>query len=406
MADRNARLTEINSFILDEVEAHPQDIARLTATTFGISRQSVAKHLRRLVSEGLLMAVGKTRARRYRLKTIIDHSFSLEVTPMLAEDVEWRQKILPLMNGVRENVKDICHYGFTEMVNNVIDHSEAKDATIAIRRTARSISLMVLDEGVGIFNKLQRSFGLDDPRHALLELSKGKLTSDPDSHTGEGIFFTSRMFDEFMINSGTMLFKRFNKLDDDWFIEITEHPLTEGTMIVMTIHPQAAHTTKEIFDKFADGVTGFSRTHVPIQMALYEGDKLISRSQARRILARVERFNEVLLDFRGVTEIGQAFADEIFRVFHREHPEIILKSMFTNPDIDRMIERVTVGARAAAQPALSHPSVHRACLALQRAGLSPLGWPALQCWQRGRLRPAGDSCLSALAWPHYATSSR
>jgi anti-sigma regulatory factor (Ser/Thr protein kinase) len=339
MAKRIARVTEIGDFILDHVEEHPRDIARLTAENFGLSRQSVSNHLKRLSDQGLIMAVGKTRARRYRLKTIIDHSFSLEVTPALAEDVEWRQKILPLMADVSENVRDICHYGFTEMVNNVIDHSESDGATIGIRRTARSIHLMVMDEGIGIFNKLQRVFELDDPRHALLELSKGKLTTDPDSHTGEGIFFTSRMFDEFTISSGTMLFKRFNNLDDDWLIEVTEHPPTEGTAIVMMIHPQATYTTKDIFDRFADDDFGFSRTHVPIQMAIYEGEKLISRSQARRILARVERFKEVLLDFRGVVEIGQAFADEIFRVFHREHPEIVLKTMFTNPNIDHMIER-------------------------------------------------------------------
>jgi anti-sigma regulatory factor (Ser/Thr protein kinase) len=343
MANRATRLTEISNYILDNVEDHPRDIARLTAEALGLSRQSVAKHLRRLVTQGLLIAVGNTRARRYRLKAIIDHSFTLEVTPNLAEDVEWRQKIAPLMDGVAENVRDICHYGFTEMVNNVIDHSESSEATIAIRRTARRINLMVMDEGIGIFNKLQKTLGLDDPRHALLELSKGKLTSDPDSHTGEGIFFTSRMFDEFTISSGTMFFTRLNKRDDEWLLEVKEHEPTDGTMIVMTIHPQAIHTSQEVFDRFQDDDYGFSRTHVPIQMALYEGEKLISRSQAKRILARVERFNEVLLDFRGVTEIGQAFADEIFRVFHREHPEIKLGAMFTTTEIDRMIRRVTSG---------------------------------------------------------------
>lgn len=346
MANRATRLTEISDFILDNLEDHPTDVARLMAEQFGVSRQSVGKHLRRLIADGLIIASGKTRARRYRLKAIIDHAFVLEVTPNLAEDVEWRQKIHPLMDGISENVRDICHYGFTEMVNNVVDHSESRQATIAIRRTARSLHLMVLDEGVGIFKKLQDAFGLDDPRHVLLELSKGKLTSDPDNHTGEGIFFTSRMFDEFTINSGTMLFKRFNKRDDEWLIDVQEHPTAtvDGTLIVMMINPRASHTTKEIFDRFSDDRYGFSRTHVPIQMALYEGEKLISRSQARRILARVERFNEVLLDFRGVTEIGQAFADEIFRVFQREHPDISILTMFTSPEIDRMIQRVTSGS--------------------------------------------------------------
>jgi len=337
-------VSQIREFILDSIIDHPRDLARLTSDRFSISRQSVSKHLQSLVKDGLIIATGKTRARLYHLKDIVDHFFMLRVTPTLAEDVEWRQKILPLMGDVAENVKDICQYGFTEMVNNVIDHSESSEANIGIRRTARNIDLAIFDEGVGIFNKLQKVFGLDDPRHALLELSKGKLTTDPNAHTGEGVFFTSRMFDKFVITSGTMVFTRFNRLDDDWLIEVTEQSPVKGTNIALSIHPNATHTTKEIFDKFADEDYGFSRTHVPIQMALYEGEKLVSRSQARRVLARVDRFSEIMLDFTGVVEIGQAFADEIFRVFHRQHPEIVLKTFFTNPDIDRMIQRVTSGS--------------------------------------------------------------
>jgi len=343
-------LTEIRDYILDHVSEHPHDIARLTAEEFGLSRQSVIKHLRHLVSDGFITASGRTRARKYKLKTIVDHVFALEVTPDLAEDVEWRQKILPLMGGVNENVNDICHYGFTEMVNNVIDHSEAKEAAVAIKRTARSIELRVFDKGIGIFQKLQSVFGLEDPRHVLLELSKGKLTSDPDNHTGEGIFFASRMFDEFAISSGALYFKRFNKRDAEWLIEVKDVSPTKGTAISMMIHPKAEHTTKEIFARFSDDEYRFSRTHIPIELAVYEGEKLLSRSQAKRILARSERFKEVLLDFRGVTEIGQAFADEIFRVFRREHPEIDLVWMFTTPDIDQMIQRVTSPASAPAVP--------------------------------------------------------
>ncbi len=35
---------------------------------------------------------------------------------------------------------------------------------------------------------------------------------------------------------------------------------------------------------------------------------------------RFERFQTVVLDFTGVEEIGQDFADEVFRVFQRAHP--------------------------------------------------------------------------------------
>jgi hypothetical protein len=55
---------------------------------------------------------------------------------------------------------------------------------------------------------------------------------------------------------------------------------------------------------------------------LLDGDPLISRSQAKRVLARVELFRTVLFDFSRVSSIGQAFADEMFRVFAHTHPGI------------------------------------------------------------------------------------
>ena len=346
------RVKNIRDFVLDGVTEHPRDIVRVTANEFELSRQSASNHLRELIKQGLLVGSGNTRGRVYKLKAIADHDFPLEVGDGLEEDVEWRQKIVPLLaplSGQREaldrtkvsdNVQEICHYGFTEMVNNVIDHSECTISRVRIRRTARDIRLDVFDNGIGIFQKLQDAFQLEDPRHALLELSKGKLTSDPANHTGEGIFFTSRMFKEFSISSGTLIFRRFNK--EDWLVEVANRssPLS-GTLVTMIIEPRSEETVNGVFTKFSDDEFRFSRTHVPIELAVYEGEKLLSRSQARRILARFDRFTEVMLDFRGVDEIGQAFADEIFRVFRREHPDIDVRWVFTTPEIDQMIARVT-----------------------------------------------------------------
>jgi hypothetical protein len=72
-------------------------------------------------------------------------------------------------------------------------------------------------------------------------------------------------------------------------------------------------------------------------MALYEGEELISRSQARRILSRVERFRIVILDFEGVNEVGRSFVDEAFRVFAREHPQIELRVVNASEEIEAMI---------------------------------------------------------------------
>jgi hypothetical protein len=47
---------------------------------------------------------------------------------------------------------------------------------------------------------------------------------------------------------------------------------------------------------------------------------------------RVELFKTVIFDFDGVPTIGQAFADEIFRVFANAHPQIMLVTARANSE--------------------------------------------------------------------------
>lgn len=334
------RVQEIRRFILQQVREHPGDIARVAATHFRTSRQAIGNHLKVLVTEGLLEAQGSTRARVYRLAPLTDEAFSLPVTPDLAEDVIWRQRVSPLLADVPENVRAICQHGFTEILNNVVDHSGSETVRIGILRDAVSISLQVMDFGVGIFNKIQRDFALDDPRHALLELSKGKLTTDQKKHTGEGIFFTSNMFDQFQILSGGLFFSRVNK-EEEWLVEVEEREQFQGTSVYLGISLDAKQTVKGIFDQYSFEHLdfGFTRTHVPVKLARYPTEQLVSRSQAKRVLARFENFREVILDFRDVPTIGQAFADELFRVYHKEHPEVELSWINATPEVRQMIAR-------------------------------------------------------------------
>ena len=346
-----ARSERLNRFIINSVEAHPKDVVRLAAAAFGVSRQTVINHIDRLEREGVVEAHGRTRARRYGLKTNTWAKTSDVVAPF-EEDRVWREQILPYIRDLPENVLGICNYGCTEMLNNVAEHSESPEVMVRIDRTALRTQISIGDVGIGIFNKLQQACGLDDPRQALLELSKGKLTSDPEHHTGEGIFFTSRMFDEFMIISGTSLFHRTNQDDDQWLVDLRENPKVDGTIMIMIIRNESVATAQETFDKFAspDDDYGFSKTHIPIQLALYEGEQMVSRSQAKRILARAERFKEVILDFTGVKEIGQGFADEVFRVFAKEHPDVNIVPMFTTPEIEKTISRARWGETVPNEP--------------------------------------------------------
>jgi len=237
-----------------------------------------------------------------------------------------------------DNVLHVWQHGFTEMFNNVLDHSAGTSAYVVLKKTAIKTELAIYDNGVGIFKKIQNALNLLDERHAVLELAKGKLTTDPSKHSGEGIFFTSRMFDDFEIFSGSVYFS--HKFGDrkDWIME--REKFSSGTSVWMELNNHTARTTKKVFDEFAGDEYGFDKTVVPVRMAQYGDDALVSRSQAKRLLARIDRFKVVLLDFKGVDTIGQAFADEIFRVFVQEHPEIEISDFNANPRVEEMISRV------------------------------------------------------------------
>jgi len=327
---------DIRDFILRNVETHSKDITVFTANRFNLTRQGVLRHIRSLIADGHLSVSGRTKGRKYTLQTKTE-TFHIEMNSDINEDVVWRTELLPLFDHIRKNVLDILQYGFTEMFNNVLDHSEAPGAIISVDMFPKKITLIVKDSGIGIFNKIQKDLGLDDIRHAILELSLGKLTTDPSKHTGEGIFFTSRMFDEYAILSSDLGFLH-TEPDDDWLID--REKSKGGTTILMTIDTSSERKIGEVFSRFSvDDSFSFDKTHVPVSLSRHGQENLVSRSQAKRLLARFDRFKEILLDFKDVDLIGQAFADEIFRVYHNSNPEVNIEYANANDQVTGMIYR-------------------------------------------------------------------
>ncbi|MFH1227145.1 MAG: DUF4325 domain-containing protein [Planctomycetota bacterium] len=325
----------IKQFIINNVIEHPNDIGKITAEKFGISRQGVNYHIKKLTAENILEFEGVRKSTKYKLKET-EHTFKLPVTPDMEEHRVWADKIRPVLPILKENIFGICAYGFQEMLNNVIFHSQSKDVQLTVTYDALKIKFWIIDSGIGIFNKIQKDFNLNNPHDAILELAKGKLTSDPEHHTGQGIFFASRMFDEFAILSGSVCFLRDQ--GSDWLFERKKGP-DSGTSVNMIINRDSTTTTVSIFDQYTSiDEGGFSKTIVPVELMQYEGELLISRSQARRLIARFEKFREVMLDFKGIKSIGQAFADEVFRVFRNEHPNVHLMEINANEDVQKMIK--------------------------------------------------------------------
>jgi hypothetical protein len=327
---------DIREFVLENIRNHPHDISSLTSGRFGISRQAVHKHLQKLIATGDLVSAGATRDKTYHLAVQAEWGHKYALNQESAEDLAWRNDVAPILGRLPRNVLNIWHFCFTEMFNNAIDHSNGSELVVEVARTAVDTEMVLYDDGVGIFRKIQSTLGLLDERHAVLELAKGKLTTDPSRHTGQGIFFTSRLVDSFDIVSGGVIFRHEFGKEDDWILEAPK--TNQGTAVFMKLSNRSTRVDEEIFKQYTSGEDfGFTKTVVPVRLAQYGEDRLISRSQAKRLLARVELFRSVWFDFEGVETIGQAFADEIFRVFARNHPEIEFVPIHATPQVQQMV---------------------------------------------------------------------
>ncbi len=337
---------DIKALILDTIKEKNQvkvaDVIKVTR----FSRAYINRFLQELRNEGKIVLIGKARQSFYVLADKVDviraKGVLLSVNRTLkninlAEDVILDQikKESGIFFNLPENINNIVSYAFTEMLNNAIEHSQSKIIKIKMSRSADILSFEVLDYGVGIFNNIMRKRKLKNALEAIQDLLKGKQTTNPERHSGEGIFFTSKAADNLAIEgSDKKLF--FNNLVDDFFIHDIRPKA--GTRIFFSILLKSKKSLRQIFNRFSGESFEFDRTKVAVK--LYKmGEIYLSRSQARRILTGLDKFKIIILDFAKVKTVGQAFADEIFRVWQNYHPDIKIESINTNENIFFMISR-------------------------------------------------------------------
>ena len=118
-------------------------------------------------------------------------------------------------------------------MNNVISHSKGKIYQVYISRNEGKFSFRIVDDGVGVLSKVAKYFSLENEHHAVLELSKGKITTDPSHHTGDGLFFVSRLFDRFILESSGLKWKH-NSENGKW--SVTPVNRKKGTSVFLEIN--------------------------------------------------------------------------------------------------------------------------------------------------------------------------
>ena len=315
----------------------------------GLSRQALHRHLSRAVQEGRLVRQGRGPGTRYHAPGTIEFDREYAIAG-LSEDQVWRELEAYLSETGRERTRaadGILAYVLTELVNNAIDHSGAPSVRVRAELDGGQVRLEIHDSGIGAFESIRSKLRLDDHLHALQELSKGKVTTQPERHTGEGIFFASKMVDRFELAANGLAWIVDNTLPDQAIREAEARP---GTHVAIRLALDARTTAREVFEGYTHDFQ-FDTTRCVVRL-FEHGTSFVSRSEAKRLLANLNRFREVILDFRGVEGVGQGFVDEVFRVWARAHPEVKLVPVEMNAAVEFMVRR-GLPAKAGER---SHPS--------------------------------------------------
>lgn len=329
----------INQYILLKIDEKCDGLSKYVSDAFKISTSTVHNYLKKLIEDGVIVKNGKD---KYSLKT--ERSFStipISAAKKPREESIFGNTLAPKIIDLPHNVKSIWNYAFTEMVNNALEHSEADNIWILIEKNALNTIVYIMDNGIGVFRKIQEHFDYDSLDDAVIELSKGKLTTDSSCHSGEGIFFTSRIMDDFFICSNHKMYT-FNKFQEE-AIDSIKKEYVFSTCVYMSLSNISKKDINDVFNEYADADNGLIKTLIPLKN-IFEGDP-VSRSQAKRVCSRLEQFSEVELDFDGVDFVGQGFAHQIFFVFANAHPEIKLIPINMNDNVRRMYVHVTVDKR-------------------------------------------------------------
>jgi len=335
-------LETITQWITAAAQRRPHALDVELAARTNVSQRSARRTLARLVELNWLVREGSARRPEWRpglLRQVVQR-YGLAG---LEEDLPWSLDFAPHFL-LPPNVLRLAQQAFSELLNNAIGHSGGSHVTVSLRQTASQLQLLVSDNGVGLFERIAQTFSIASPALAMLELSKGKLTSEPDRHTGEGLFFTSRLADVFDLHANDAAFQQRAWDERGW------HPQRAlrhaGTSVYAAFALDTARTLDGVRRAYSVGQEAdpfgveFSRTVVPLRLITSTIEGLESRAQARRVSARLGEFRRAEIDFGGVTSVGHAFADELFRVFGPTQRSLELVPVNMTPAVAALVASV------------------------------------------------------------------
>lgn len=328
-------MDDLEGRILDLLREEPRSSTEV-ARRLGISRQAAHARLKALVERRRIVREGAARATRYRLPGPVrwERTFPLDG---LAEDRVYRRMTAELeaIGRLTGDAAELLAYVVTELVNNAIDHSSGRHVRVSAEQRGSLLAVEIEDDGVGVFAHVRTRLGLPSELAAIQELSKGKTTTAPECHTGEGIFFSSKAVHLFRLESGGLAWIVDNRRGD-MAVERIEPP-RRGTRASVELDLADIRPLSAVFEEYTEDYE-FAKTRTVVRLFAI-GVRFVSRSEAKRLLHGLERFREVVLDFRGVEGVGQGFADQVFRIWARAHPDVSLVPVHMHEAVAFMVER-------------------------------------------------------------------
>ncbi len=343
---------DVCALIMRLLESNGQVKAAEVVKATGFSRTFINRAFQKLRDDGKIVLLGKANKAHYvaaaetslkRAKQELNFARRIVKNENLLEDIVLRdiKNTSGIFLNIPKNIASILDYAFTEMLNNAIEHSQSAKIEIIMEKTSHNISFKVIDKGIGIFNNIMQKKGLNNTLESIQDLLKGKQTTDPQAHSGEGIFFTSKIADLLIIQSSRKKLI-FNNVLKDIFIKDTKN--FPGTRVSFAISCDSVKRLDDLFKQYTDETFSFSKTEVKVKLYKTEVE-YVSRSQARRILNGIDKFKKIILDFADVETVGQGFADEIFRVWMSKNSEVEIEVCNANENIQLMINRAQAGAK-------------------------------------------------------------
>ena len=323
-------------FLLQCIFEEDPDFVDKTMEAFSLSRSTVYNYINRLQDAGELERVGGSMPYRLLYHT---SRFTIDTSKERSEDRIYNRDIAPLLEELPFGVQKIWRYAITAMLNNAMEHARASAIVVVVNRSRLSTIVGVLDNGVGIFRRIQQQQREETGEvittaEAASLLYSGGYTSLPEAHAGQGIFFTSRLMDHFAIRSDMELFTLSGE-------DAEEEGGTErfrGTAVQMALANDTTRDLGEIMARYIDPEEGFVRTEIPVAR-FFGGGYPVSRSEARRLGDILEGFAVAELDFSDVEEIGPDFAHELFSVIARQSADLYLKVINANERVAAAIRR-------------------------------------------------------------------